>query len=223
MDAPEIGVGRIQVSASVRPPSIVHDAAGPEFFLSGAGPGKGMLGVEVRMNIDTILQRKLRPRESAPDPAWRVWEHKTLNRHRGVLHWRPAGEAPTFARVADVMRGQAAASFRVSWWRGFAFGALVELPKVPADVDALKGVIDVRDNPKGTWQWTVVVCPPARTAVGIHTWIEGYLSPVYRGLIDLHREQGFEVGSVRKEKDGLMNFLTSIAAWKGIRFEEFKT
>ncbi len=174
------------------------------------------------MSVDDILQTKLRLRESGPDHAWRVWEHKTLNLHRGVLHWRPVGESPTFERISRSIRVRVASTYRISWWRGFAFGALVETPTIPKDVEALKSVIDVRDNPKGTWQWTFLVCPPARTTVGVHTWIEGYLSPVYRGLIDLYRAQGYEVGSVRKEKDGLMNFLTSIAAWKGIRFEEFR-
>ncbi len=174
------------------------------------------------MSVGEILQSKLRPRESGSDPAWRVWEHKTFNIHRGVLHWRPAAESPTFDRISRSIREQVAASYRISWWRGFAFGALVEAPVVPEDVDAIESVIDVRVNAKGTWQWTILACPPARTVVGVHTWIEGYLSPVYRGLTDLYREQGYEVGTVRKEKDGLMKFLTTVAAWKRIRFEEFK-
>ena len=50
-------------------------------------------------------------------------------------------------------------------------------------------------------------------------WIEGYLSLVYRALLAGLEEQGYQVASVRKEKDGLMRLLT---AAKPGHFPEFR-
>ena len=40
------------------------------------------------MTIDAILNEKLRLREPAAVGDWRLWEYKSFNMHRGVLHWR---------------------------------------------------------------------------------------------------------------------------------------
>ena len=82
--------------------------------------------------------------------------------------------------------------------------------------------IDTRASKKGCWQWTVIAGTESQTAVGIHTWIEGYLSPVYREILKQYESAGWMVGDVKKEKDQLMKFLTSATRLKGIRFREFE-
>ena len=82
--------------------------------------------------------------------------------------------------------------------------------------------IDTRANRRGTWQWAIYACAPAEVAVGVHTWTEGFLSPVYRDLLDYYGSLNYEVGSFRKEKDQLMKFLTAAARLKGFRFTEFE-
>ena len=48
-------------------------------------------------------------------------------------------------------------------------------------------------------------------AIGVHTWIEGYLSPVYRSVLQKLEDGKFDVTTLTKEKDGLMTVLTGAA------------
>ncbi len=171
------------------------------------------------MPLDDAIGTKLRPREPSPGAGWRVWEHKTLNIHRGLLHWQP-GEAVPFRAMAVRIRQQAEALFRVSWWRGFGFGAVLEVPSVPPDLPSIEAAVDGRENPKGTWQWTVLACEPARIAVGVHTWAEGYLTPVYRAVLDGYASRGFEAKPFKKEMDKLLQFLMPLARLRGFRIDE---
>jgi len=57
--------------------------------------------------------------------------------------------------------------------------------------DDLKVLVDVRENEKGTLQWVVLVASDARIALGVHTWIEGYLSPVYRDTLQALAKTGY--------------------------------
>ena len=61
-------------------------------------------------------------------------------------------------------------------------------------------------------QWVVLLSgTDSRTATGVHTWIEGFLSPVYRSILQSLSQSGYTITSVMKEKDGLMRFLTAVA------------
>ena len=77
--------------------------------------------------------------------------------------------------------------------------------------DDLPILVDAYENNKGTMQWVVLVAGAARQVTGVHTWIEGYLIPVYRAILETLTRQGYQVASVRKEKDGLLRFLTGVA------------
>ena len=57
----------------------------------------------------------------------------------------------------------------------------------------------------------ILVSSPARLALGVHTWIEAYLSPVYRGILQALAERTYRVASARKDKDGLLKVLTGVA------------
>jgi hypothetical protein len=174
------------------------------------------------VSVEEVLRSRLKPREDILGTEWRLWEHKTLNLHRAVLHWQATDRTPGLPRMSELVREQAESRFRIAWWRGFAFGALIEAEAVPPDLPAAEDCIDTRANAKGTWQWLIYACATAQVAVGVHTWTEGFLSPVYRGLLDCYRSAGYEVGSFRKEKDRLMKFLTAAAKLKGYRFQEFE-
>ena len=41
------------------------------------------------MSVAEVIGAQLRPRGHNLGPEWHLWEHKTLNIHRGVLHWQP--------------------------------------------------------------------------------------------------------------------------------------
>jgi hypothetical protein len=168
--------------------------------------------------ISSVVDGKLSDRGDLSEPSWRFWERRNLNMHRLVGQWSlPRSlEATELGAEARAAIGR---HFRRAWWRGLAWGVVVEVPDIaltPADV---KELIDVRENTRGTWQWLVLVSPARKTVLASHTWIEGYLSPVYRGLLGQLQERAFQITSVRREKDGLMKVLT--AARPG-RFTEFR-
>lgn len=179
-----------------------------------------MLGPGIRdTGINGALALRLQWRERESD--WAIWEHKTFNIHRGVLHWC-APDNLGFQEIAHVVRQRVKQLFPITWWRGFAFGVLIESPRLPPDVVAIDATIDTRASGQGTWQWTVLAAVDTQTAVGVHTWKAGYLSETYRQLLKHFEAKGYLVGSFKKEKDKLMQFLTMVAGLKGIKFSEFE-
>jgi hypothetical protein len=109
------------------------------------------------------------------------------------------------------LRDALGGTFKRSWWRGIAYGVVVDVTSVTLTEDDLKTLVDVRENSKGDLQWVILVARDAGVALGVHTWIEAYLSPVYRAVVEILMQSGCKVTSVRREKDGLMKFLTPIA------------
>ena len=163
------------------------------------------------MLLNAILETKLRHDPARSSGDWRVWEHKTLNIHRGVLCWRPAEEPATYGGVSAAVRAKVAECFKRSWWRGFGFGVVVELDRMPAGIEAADDDVDTRDNRKGTWQWSVLAFRQPQVALGVHTWTHGYLTDVYAGLLAHYQSQGYQTGIFKKEKDALMRFLTAVS------------
>ena len=156
-------------------------------------------------------QRRLAPRDDLVEPGWTFWELRTLNMHRvvGLLH-----EPREFRDAHDLetaIRGAVARHFKRSWWRGMAYGVVAEATAMSLSADDLKRLVDVRENPQGTLQWVILVSSPARVAMGVHTWMEAYLSPVYRGALQALAARTYRIASVKKDKDGLMKVLTAVA------------
>jgi hypothetical protein len=173
------------------------------------------------LGVDQVLGRQLRMRAADAD-EWRIWEYKTLNIHRGVLCWRPRHSVANTSSLIEAIRQKTQESFRAAWWRGFGFGVVVECPIIPADIGELASAIDTRANGRETWQWTVIIGAENQVAFGVHTWKEGYLSPTHRGLLAYLETIGYHVGSFKKEKDKLMQFIATIAKLKGVEFSEFQ-
>ena len=154
-------------------------------------------------------QRNLRPRDDLSEPGWTFWELRTLNRHRVV---GLVNEYRQFTDAHDLeteIRGVVSRNFKCSWWRGMAYGVVAEASAISLSPDSLKMLVDVRENDKGTLQWVVLVASEAPVALGVHTWMEAYLSPVYRGILQALAYTGYKVASAKREKDGLMRFLTA--------------
>jgi len=157
------------------------------------------------------VQQNLRQRNDLREPGWIFWELRTLNMHRvvGLLHeYREFHDAHDLERT---VRAVVSRNFKSSWWRGMAYGIVAEVAVISLSIEDLKVLVDGRENPKGTLQWVVLVSSDTRIAVGVHTWMEAYLSPVYRNSLRTLQTNGFQVSSARKEKDGLMRFLTGVA------------
>ena len=161
--------------------------------------------------IRDILGSRLNYDSIKSNAEWSAWEHKTLNLHRGILEWHPQGQVTQYSEITTAVRKKIKETFKGSWWRGFAFGVLAELPLLPKDAASCEMDVDVRNNTQGTWQWILLVCPSTKIGVGIHTWTSGYLSPTYQSLVDHFKSEGYNVGSFKKEKDKLMAFLMAIS------------
>ena len=160
------------------------------------------------------LQRALRPRNDLREPGWTFWELRTLNRHRvvGLLN-----EYRQFADAHDLeveIRRVVSRNFKTSWWRGMAYGVVAQVAAISLSPDDLKLLVDVRENSKGTLQWIILAASHAHVAIGVHTWMEGYLSPVYRGTLQALGKTGYRVSTATRDKDGLMKFLTGVADWE---------
>jgi hypothetical protein len=175
-------------------------------------------GTALVEHVTALARGRLVARDDLAEPGWHYWERRNLNIHRVVGLWSYRGSRLDAQSFAAAVRATLGKHFRRSWWRGLGFGIVVESDDVLLAPEDSRGLIDGRENSQGTWQWLVQLAPRRRAAVGVHNWIEGFLSPMYRGLLDeLAREN--QVVSLRKERDGLMRLLTSV---KPGLFPEFR-
>ncbi len=160
---------------------------------------------------DPARQLGLLPREDIREPGWTFWELRTLNRHRViglVTEHRQFKDVPDLGAEIRLVVGR---HFKAAWWRGMAYGVAADVPSISLKPDDLKVLVDVRDNSEGTLQWVILAAGDAHAAVGVHTWIEAYLSPVYRSILQSLTAAGYRVATAVRQKDGLMRFLTGVA------------
>ena len=95
-----------------------------------------------------------------------------------------------------------------------AYGVVAHVTAISLSPDDLKILVDVRENSQGTLQWIILAASHAHVALGVHTWMEAYLSPVYRGTLQALAETGYRVSRATRDKDGLMKFPTGVADWE---------
>jgi hypothetical protein len=158
--------------------------------------------------ISSLTRGRLGARDDIQEPEWDFWERRNLNMHRIVGLWRSTVSLAA-AELGAQTRSAIGRHFRRAWWRGLAFGVVVEVPELGLSSSDLQDLVDVRENPNGTRQWIVLVSRSRKEALGVHTWMAGYLSPVYLGLLGGLQAFGYDVASARREKDGLMRILTA--------------
>ncbi len=176
-------------------------------------------------------QRNLRPRSDLSEPGWAFWELRNFNMHRVVGLSNGSRPVANAHELEAKIRGAVARNFKRSWWRGLAYGVVAEVAEISLTPDDLKVLVDGRENEKGTLQWVILVTGDPCVALGVHNWIEGYLSPAYRGILQAIADLGYQVTNAKKEKDGLMKFLTAGAdvdaalrsfGTKRVAFPEFR-
>src|SRR6266571_2564867 len=160
------------------------------------------------MKIDELLIPQLKKRHDLSDSEWAIWEHRTWNIHRAVLVWSPAQTPTDYSEVSEAIRNKIQQTQKVSWWRGMGFGFIGIFPSLPKGIEACVDDIDVRENAKGTWQWSVICLGSEKAAVGAHMWMQGYLTPTYQTILSQFEADGYKVASFKKEKDKLTEFLT---------------
>ena len=160
--------------------------------------------------LPEVFDGRLKPWPGDLPPHWRLWQHKTLNIHRGVMHWDATGRSCQLSEVRLQVREVVRECFRPSWWRGFGFGVVVSLSQLDESFQDVAQLVDVRNQRRGVWQWVVLHLPAVQIATGICTWTEGYLAPVYRDLLLALQKSGFECHSHQRDMDALLKTLRDI-------------
>lgn len=158
-----------------------------------------------------VTPRDMQARLDVQEPGWTFWERRTLNLHQVVGLSRSAPSYPNVRCLDAALRGTFSRNVRRAWWRGIGYGAVVNAGALRAATNDLKVLVDAREKSRGTMQWVVLVSADGQTVTGVHTWIEGFLSPVYRTILAALAGQGCHVSSVMKGKDGLMRVFTALA------------
>jgi hypothetical protein len=152
----------------------------------------------------------LRPRNDIVEPGWSFWELQNLSMHRVVGLLKPFRQFTDPSDLERDVRSSIAGHFKRAWWRGMAYGVVVESASMQT-LDGMLEIVDLRDKRKGTLQWVIVLAPGAEVAIGVHTWIEGYLSPVFRGILEVLESQDYDVTRLTRPKDGLMGIIAEVA------------
>lgn len=161
------------------------------------------------MKID-INRKLLRQVQSKTHPNWTLWETKNLNIHRGLIDFTASG-TKSIHDLASQVRNCVRDEFRPNWFRGFGFGTIIRLPEVPTDFSEICEHIDTRNKKGGVWQWAIVCLEEDKIAIAIHTWLHGYLRPVYDSVLEQLTQNGYQCHASDAEVDVLVARLQRIA------------
>jgi len=153
-----------------------------------------------------IDPKLLQPKTPIIENSWRIWQKKNFSIHRGVIDWTIENEYTSIEDLASRIRTGVREEFRPSWWRGFGFGTVLHFKTVSEDFGQICKHIDTRNKNHGTWQWAILQFDDDKVAVGVHTWLHGFLRPVYDNILGRLEQNGYECSSSDAEMDQL--FLT---------------
>ncbi|HKD47357.1 MAG TPA: hypothetical protein VKB67_06700 [Rhizomicrobium sp.] len=171
---------------------------------------------------DSAGRLGLGARTDLHEPGWTFWELRTLNRHRMVGFLSDYRKSTDTQDLESEIRSAVSRDFKRAWWRGFAYGIVAELQVISCSAKDLEGLVDIYESRKGVLQWVILIASDDRAAVGVHTWMETYLSPVYRDVLQTLAIAGYHLTTAVRQKDGLLNFLTGVAETRGVAFSEFQ-
>jgi len=161
--------------------------------------------------MQILVDRKiLKPKAPVLEKDWRLWEKKSLNLHRGLIDWTIRDGHGSMDEIADRIRKGVVTEFKPGRFRGFGFGTILHLKVAPMDFVRICSHIDARNQTDGVWQWAIICFDEDRVAVGIHTWLHGYLRPVYELVLEELAVQGYECQSTDAEVDQLFVTLAKI-------------
>ena len=176
------------------------------------------------VTVEEAIAARLTPKEprslSAP---YALWEIRRLQLHRGVVYLR--SETPSSAsEIHERLRSIVADEFnlRWTWLRGFGFGAVIHTKSLPSDLHLLENCIDRRNRLCGVFQWVVFVSDEPAVAFGIHTWMEGYLSGIYRALLATVRAREIPCEAFVRDKGAFFAYAQRIVRLKGVSLAEFR-
>ena len=157
------------------------------------------------------IPTKLLTRKAAKAHSdWTIWEKKNFNIHRGLIGLN-APRIDSIHSLAEQIRLGVREEFKPNWFRGFGFGTIIRFNEVPSDFAEICKHIDTRNKKNGVWQWAVVVLQEDKVAIAIHTWLHGYLRPVYDSILQQLEQDGYHCHASDAEVDVLIARLKKIA------------
>ncbi len=159
------------------------------------------------LSVDAKLLKPIAPQFRRD---WTIWQKKNLNIHRGVVELTAERVNSIDALAADVRDG-VRREFRPGWLRGFGFGAIIHFKDVPPDFVNICRHVDTRNKRHGVWQWVIACLDEDGVAIAIHTWLHGYLRPVYDSVLQQLAEGGYQCFATDAEMDPLIATLNRIA------------
>lgn len=166
--------------------------------------------------IDDTLLRSIAPKHRSD---WRLWQKKSFNIHRGIIELT-ARDIPSIDDLASDIRSGVRKEFRPGWLRGFGFGTVIHFRNMPADFTSICEHVDTRNKRHGVWQWMVACVDTDRIAIGIHTWLHGYLRPVYESILQQLEADNYECMSIDADIDeiiaGLQRFAARCRVFQGV-------
>lgn len=157
-----------------------------------------------------IDPRLLKPTTPQHRLDWTLWQKKNLNIHRGLIEFT-APPVNSIDDLASEVREGVREEFRPGWLRGFGFGTIIHFNEVPSDFTQICQHVDGRNKRHGVWQWIIACLDQDRVAVGIHTWLHGYLRPAYDSVLHQLDERGYDFHASDAEVDILFVQLQRIA------------
>jgi len=146
-----------------------------------------------KMELENLIGTKLAPVQFGASKEWKYWEHKTFNIHRAIVHWVPSEPISNLAEIKEKVRSKITKHFKRSWWRGFGFGVVAEFNTPPGNLNDTRELVDKFDNSKGTWQWHLFLDHQSQLVICAHTWVAGYLSPIFESLVSHYEQRGYEI------------------------------
>lgn len=161
--------------------------------------------------METAIDPKLlKPRPPTWETTWRLWQKSNLNIHRGVIEWSVDQEFESVNELASRIRKGVKTEFRPGWLRGFGFGTILHFKSLSKDFAQICRHIDARNKKNGVWQWAIMQFDDDKVAIGVHTWLHGYLRPVYDSIMTRLEDDGYECKSTDAEIDPLIATLMKI-------------
>jgi hypothetical protein len=158
----------------------------------------------------TIDPKLLTPMVPKSEATWHLWQKKNFNIHRGVIEWSLDEDFQSINELALRIREGVKTEFRPGWLRGFGFGTVLHFKAVSEDFVQICDHVDTRNKKNGVWQWAILQFDDDKVAVGVHTWLHGYLRPVYDSILAQLEHDGYECMSADAEVDKLIATLMKV-------------
>lgn len=88
--------------------------------------------------------------------------------------------------------------------RGLGYGVVFRVKHFHKESIQFSTFVDKRNRRGGVWQWGIVISEEEKALLGIHTWVDGYLRPVYDSIIQQYVKLGYEHKNLNIPPDPLI-------------------